>query len=226
MSMNEELHRDGEVVATRRPYWPVAVGLLGVIVVVLVSGFLLNKQFRSRVGVEQGNAVGIASPASAAVADIGADRTAASALPITSGAPAAASTAGVSDPLAQEVTSAYEHYWDVYSDAVLRLDASQLSQVSTGQELNEIQSEVDGLVKRNRAVRVVVEHHYFVFDATGTQAKVYDEVHNQSFTIDPATKQPPQGSQQTDIEKDTFFLSKADGVWKVTSSVRQRSSGQ
>jgi hypothetical protein len=226
MSMNDDLHRDGEVAATRRPYWPVAVGLLGVMIVVLVSGFLLNKQFRSRVGVEQGNAVGIASPASAAVADIGADRTAASALPITSSAVVAASSGSVTNPLAQDVTNAYEHYWQVYSDALLRLDTSQVAQVATGDELKRIQAEVDGFRQKNVAVQVVVEHHYFVFDANATEAKVYDEVHNTSYGVDPVTKQRGPVSNQTDIEKDTYFFGKADGAWKVTKSVRQRDSGQ
>jgi len=96
--------------------------------------------------------------------------------------------------------------------------------VASGDELRRIQDEVDGVRKQHEAVRVVVEHHYFVFDATTTQPKVYDEIQNRSFTVDPVTKQGT-GSDASDLEKDTYFFDRVDGTWKVARSSRQRASG-
>lgn len=221
-------------VEARKPYWPVAAGLLGIIVVLVVGGFLLNSRSRGNTGAAGGPIVSAAvSPAaSAGSAAILANSTApppassaGSSTPASANASAVPSSSSNS-PLEQEVTAAYEHFWDVYSNAVLQLDSSQLSQVATGEALQQLQAEVDALRKRNRAVRVVVTHHYMVFNVTTTQATVYDEVNNQSFTVDPVTKQPPQGSSQSDIEKDTYFFQKADDVWKVARSTRQQDSSQ
>ena len=223
-----------ESVETRKPYWPVAAGLLGVIVLLVVGGFLFAEHSRGNTraaGTPAFSASGspVAFTAAIAAASSSAAPSPSSAgvnsAPTSANASAVPSSSASNSPLAQEVTAAYEHYWQVYSDAMYRLDASQVSQVASGEELKEIQDEVNSFRQRNKAVHVLVEHHYFVFDITATQAKVYDEVHNKSFLIDPVTKQPPSGPDQTDIEKDTFFFSKADGIWKVTDSTRQRGSG-
>ena len=208
----------------RRPYWPVAAGLLAFVLVLVVAGFLLNRHFRASVGVTAAPTISAptaSAPASSAVS-------AASPSVIASAAASSSvwpAPTGTVTPLGQEVAAAYQHYWQVYSDALLRLDTSQLSEVATGDELQRIQAEVDGIRKKNEAVRVSAEHNYFVFNVTPTQANVYDEVHDRSFTVDPVTKQPGQGPQGMNVEKDTYFLSKVDGVWKVTKSTRQRDSG-
>ena len=68
----------------------------------------------------------------------------------------------------------------------------------------------------------MVEHHYFVFDVAAAQAKVYDEIHDGSYTVDPITKQPPQGPDQRDVYKDIYYFEKTDAGWKITKSVRQQ----
>lgn len=212
----------------RAPYWAIWLGLVGIVIVLAVAAFLLNRQFGARIATQPG-AVSVASPSPSAPASapVGSAVAAASAANTFSstGASAVPSASADNSPLAQQVFAAYQHYWQVYSDAAFNLDTTHLSEVATGQELQEIQDEINGLRQRNRAARVVVEHHFFVFDVTPKDAKVYDEVRNSSFYVDPVTKQPPQGSQQVDIEKDTFYLADVQGVWKVTKSTRQRDSG-
>ena len=123
--------------------------------------------------------------------------------------------------MAQQVTNAYQHYWQVYSDALLNLDTSKVPEVATGEELQRIQSEVDGLRKRNDALRTVIEHNYVVLNVTASEAQVYDQIRDGSYTVDPITKQPPRGPDQRDTYKDIYYFQKTDAGWKVSRSVRQ-----
>ena len=203
-----------------RPYWVVWFVLFGVLVVLVGGAFLLNSQFRTKVGVQQGSlSASSVGPASAPVSSVRADVASPSVVSAVSAAPGGSVSASNS-PGAQEVLNAYQHYWQVYSDALLNLDTSHVGEVATGEELARIQQEVDGFRSRNHALRVVVEHHFMVFDVTASDAKVYDETHDRSYTVDPVTKLPPQGPDQADIEKDTYFLQNIGGTWKVTKSVR------
>lgn len=211
-----EAGADGKV----RPYWPVALALFGVAAVLLVSGFLYIRQSRTRVGVASQPASSVAALPSVAP-------------PVTSGGsqlsapPSVASvapSASATGPLAQEVADAYQHYWQVYSDALLNLDVSHISEVATGDEATRIQAEIEGIRKQNQAVRVVVKHNYFVFDVNGNQAKVYDEITDGSYTVDRVTKQSGNVPSDTNLEKDTYYFERVNGGWRVTKSTRQRGS--
>ena len=212
---------------SRLPYWAIWLGLLAVLAVLVSGAFLLNKQFRTRIGIEGGDvtvagASAGASPSGSPLLPSAAVSPSNSALalqPVPSASPD-------SSPLAQEVSAAYQRYWQIYSDALLSLDASKVTQVATGDELRRIQEEVDGVRRQNEAVRINVDHHYFVFNVSATQANVYDEIQNHSFTVDPTTKQPAVApSDHTDLEKDTYFFEKDKGVWKVSKSTRDRGGG-
>ncbi|HLG72492.1 MAG TPA: hypothetical protein VK009_18905 [Chloroflexota bacterium] len=210
---------------SHRPFWAVWLALLGVLVALVAGAFLLDKQFRSRIGV-QPVAVNVASSSAAVPASRVPVADAASVAPVASvNASIVASAASSNSPAAQAVLDAYQHYWQVYSNALLNLDTSHVGDVAAGEELTRIQQEVANFKQRNDAVRVVVEHHYLVFDVNADNAKVYDEVHDRSYAVDPVTKQPPQGPDQAHIEKDTFFFTKTDGGWKVSASTRQRGGG-
>ena len=210
---------------SRVPYWAIWLGLIVVLAILVSGAFLLNRQFRARIGIQEGtvnltvpSAVASPAPPTSVVAPV----TSPVVSPTTSNATSPApSASGDNSSLGQEVAAAYKHYWAVYSDALLNLDTSQVSQVATGDELQRMQQEVAGFRAKNHALRVVVDHHFFVFDVTPTDAKVYDETSDRSYTVDPVTKQPPTGPDQADIEKDIYFLRDIDGTWKVTKSVRQ-----
>ena len=211
---------------SRVPYWAIWLGLLVVLAILVSGAFLLNRQFRARIGIQEGTVSLAAASAAASPAPVSPVATASVASSVAGSAAStvvsiAPSASGDTSPVAQQVAAAYQHYWAVYSDALLNLDTSQVSQVATGDELQRMQQEVAGFRAKNHALRVVVDHHFFVFDVTPTDAKVYDETRDRSYTVDPVTKQPPTGPDQADIEKDIYFLQDIDGTWKVTKSVRQ-----
>ena len=196
--------------ATAR-YWPVAVGLLVLILTLLTAAYVMNLRARPSA---QGTAAAFTQDA-------------ATIAPQTGASPATSSLATAQQgavPLDKQIEQAYLHYWDVYSEALLTLDASKAPQVAADSELQSMQAEIDGFRQKGKAVRVTVKHHYLIFDTTATDAKVYDEIDNSSFLVDPSTKQPSQGSNQTDLEKDTYFFKNIDGSWKVVRTVRGASN--
>ena len=208
-----------------KPYLWIGLGLLTLVVLILVAAFVLNNQLRPHVGI---------APVSGATRTPGAHRiSGAGSTPTAQSATATAaptSTPATATPTArptpapstrEAVILAYHHYWQVYSQALYTLTISHVSEVAAGSELRQIQAQVASLRRDNRAVRVRVTHHALIVSVKGEKATVYDEILNRSFTIDPVTKQPPQGSNQADLEKDIYFLQKAQGTWKVVKSLRQ-----
>lgn len=222
-------------------YLLVGLALLGFIVVILVGALLLNDRLRARVGIEpaptaiasQQTPVGAAASsaqATSAPSAIAAATATSSSTIITTTATATTTTAMVTavvigNPTAiptptGEVEQAYLRYWEVYSDALLNLDASKMNQVAAENGLSRVQEEVADFLSRKVAVRVRVTHSFVVFDATDIDAKVYDEMLDRSFLVDPATKQPSDSPNQGTRVKDTFILKKIDGTWKVVEHLR------
>lgn len=230
---------------TRRPprYWLVGLGLLGVVAVMLGAAFYLDSQLRPRVGnVSSPAAESIATAAAApsatpvpsptaivsAMAQATPNVTATTGTPRSSAAstPTAVATIApgvrLADPtLPREVEQAYLKYWEVYSDALLSLDASRVADVAADEELRRIREEVREFRQRNTAVRVRVAHSYGVFDVKEAEAKVIDRVLNRSFAVDPITKQPSERDVEGKYVEDVYLLRKMNGVWKVVESLRQ-----
>lgn len=220
-----------------RSYWPVALSLFGLVAVMLGAAFILNRQLRPPVGIEPSSGgtpparAEIAAPSPTAtpavesptwtpqtVASSGQAAVRPAATTSPTNAPSGSPSPELSDHRAVE--QAYLRYWDVYREALLQLDTSRLSEVSARDELREIEEEIEEFRQRGRAVRATVTHHYLVFDVTELEAKVYDEIMDRSFTVDPVTKEPTRGPDSGSVVKDTFFFEKIDGVWKVIKSVR------
>ncbi len=227
---------EGQVDSQPRPrFWLIGLVMFGIIVVILVGAFLLNRQFRPRVGIEpvatplaSSQAQTTATPvvATQPTAQPSPSPTAASTPTIVPITQAPSGAAPVPKPTAdpavvKEVEQAYLKYWQVYGDALLNLDTTHISDVATGDEQKEMQAEVEKFRSRNAAVRVRVTHSYLIFDVTDTDAKVVDDILDRSFTVDPVTKQPEDASSDGSHVKDIYFLKKLDGVWKVTKTLRQ-----
>ena len=210
---------------SHRPFWAVWLALLGVLVVLVAGAFLLDRQFRSRIGVQQAVATSASSAPAVPASRVAVPDTSSAAAVASANTSAVVSAAASNSPAAQAVLDAYQHYWQVYSDALLNLDTSHIGDVAIGDEARRIQTEVDNVRKQNEAVRVQVEHHYLVFDVTASDAKVYDEIKNSSYTVDPTTKSAGNIPGESDVEKDTYFFTYTDGVWKVNKSTRSRGSG-
>lgn len=215
MPENEQVtQRDADVV---RVSWPVAaVALVGVLLVALAGAFALNQRFAPRIGTENGP-VGTTAVATSAAAEASATSIAAGPQMGQTPAPAAAN---IDTALREEVTRAYQRYWEVAAQAELILDPSRLPEVMAGAELSREQSYIQELMSRGRAVQGDVEHNADVKEATAQRAVVYDEYVDRSIYVDPSTRQPLPGEQQSTLRKVSYQLEKRDGVWKVVDGTR------
>ena len=117
--------------------------------------------------------------------------------------------------------AAYLRYWELYAEAVLNLDHRALIGAASGEELQQVQEEIETLRAQGVALRVVIEHRPTVIERTDTTATVFDEMTNNSFYVDPETHEPPEGEGSGETLVDTFFLEKVDGQWMVIRSIRQ-----
>ena len=120
----------------------------------------------------------------------------------------------------EQVRAAYLHSWDVYADAVRRLDASQLPEAFADPHLDAIKTKIADLQRRGRAVAVSVEHHVKVRVIDASTAIVADDENNHSVEIDQATAAPAE-PDPNNVLRDNFTLKLIEGTWKVTVVIRQ-----
>lgn len=121
----------------------------------------------------------------------------------------------------EDVEAAYLAYWDAYSEAVLNLDVSLVEGFAAGEELDSIREEIEQLRADGVALRVVVEHDFLVIPTSEAAATVVDEVTNNSFFVDPVTKDPPEAEGSGEVIRYTFFLEPVDGRWVVVRGQRE-----
>lgn len=121
------------------------------------------------------------------------------------------------DPKAQ-VEQAYLRYWDVYADALLRLETSKLEQVLTGDALENVRDQVKQQRSKNEPVRVRVEHKYTVILTGEETASVEDTYVNHTVRIDPQTQEPKERDPNERVRR-TYTMKKVDGVWKVANII-------
>lgn len=128
------------------------------------------------------------------------------------------------DPEA-EVLAAYAKYWEVYTEALRNRDDSRLDEVMTGPRLQRGLQEIADLQTEGRAIQLVVQPNPVVLEIGEDLALVSDEYENNSYYIDPVTKQPagatPVGSETL---RDLTTLQRVGDVWKVSDGVREETS--
>lgn len=215
---NESTSDAGAGPERRRPFWVVGLALFGLVVAMLVGAFLLDRQLRPGVGVEPApileKAAGATQPVHQPTSQAAGIST-----PV-----ATATQSGLGAPTmahAPEVEQAYLKYWVVYSEAMYTLDVSRLSEVAAGERLKQATAEVEKLKAQRKAAKIDVEHRFVVFDVTANSAGVHDEYTNNSYAIDPETKQPLGTPGRSESIVDTYFLERTGGVWKVVRGVRE-----
>ena len=210
----------------RRPFWVAGLALLGLVVVLLVGAFLLERQSRSQVGIEPPPAVTGTTSAQAASGGVQPTAQPAAAPPATVvvASPTAVVTVGglrvANSPLEREIEAAYLHYWDVLAQAYLDADTTNLPEVMSGPELGRQEQQIQDLKAQGKAAKLVAEHRIAFAKVTPDDAIVYDEYLNRSVFVDPITKQEHQTSAPPETEKISFEMRKIGGTWKVVDGTR------
>ena len=212
-----------------RVAWPVAAAaLLGLLALVLVGAFVLDRQFRAPVGVSQTSTVtgeqarptttGEVPVAVSATPQVVASPTATAASAAV--APSPSPVTAVDPQLAREIGAAYERYWAARAGSLLSLDTSSLGEVMGGDELAGVTRVIEQLRSEGRAIKTDVTLHYTVVHATGDEAEVYDEYTSRSVYVHPDTKEPLGPEREPSTLKVTHFMQKVGGTWKVVGEQR------
>lgn len=117
-----------------------------------------------------------------------------------------------------QVEQAYLHAWDVWADALLRLDSSRLPEVLTGNALEKITTQVEQQKRKNEPVRVRVEHNYKITLADVSHASVDDNYINHNVRLDSQTMEPKEKDPNQRVRL-TFTMELVGGVWKISEIV-------
>ncbi len=206
-----------------RPWWPVGLALLGLVVVLLVGAVLVARQLRPQVGVEPVPQTPVAAQPTSAAPAAPAATAAVAAAPAAGTAPTTAALPGVrtgTSPLEREIEDAYLRYWDVLKQAYLSLDPSRLGEVTAGAELARQEQQIRDLRSRGRAAKLEVDHRIAFANVSPERAVIYDEYLNRSLFVDAITKQELPTKEQPETEKISFEMRKINGTWKVVDAAQ------
>jgi hypothetical protein len=113
-----------------------------------------------------------------------------------------------------EVEAAYLRSWDVYVDAMLRLDPARLAEVYTGAALEGRRSEIADLSSLRTPARMRVEHDYEIVVVDGTNALVLEQYRDHSVLLDGTTMQPLGPDPDQIVSREYVLRREADG-WRV-----------
>jgi len=227
----------------RLPWQLIAGALFLVLAVALGAGLIANRNLRDRLTVPTATAVPLAAATSTltvpatvaptATAVVAASSTLTVTAQPTTGAatPLAAASAPTSsvpvpsarptvDPgLAEQVTEAYQRYWQVRAQALFALDTSHLSEVAAGEHLDQLVKYIDELRSKGQAGLTDVEHHFVVLEASNSRAVIGDNYVSNSVFIDATTHTPltePTGGNLQEF----YTFAHMDGDWKVVDVAR------
>jgi hypothetical protein len=119
-----------------------------------------------------------------------------------------------------ELLAAYNRSWDIYADALRRLDPSRLSTAFDGSALRAVQSEVATQKATREPVRIDVEHDPKVLLVTATDGVVADEGVNHSVVLDPATGKPTEPDPNEPFHE-RRSLKRLGRTWKVVEVIEE-----
>jgi hypothetical protein len=113
-----------------------------------------------------------------------------------------------------EVEAAYLRSWEVYADAMLRLDPARLPEVYTGAALDTRRSEIADLTSLRTPARMRVEHDYEVVVVDDTNALVLERYRDHSVLLDGTTMQPLGPDPDQTVSREYVLRKEVDG-WRV-----------
>ncbi len=120
-----------------------------------------------------------------------------------------------------ELLAAYRRSWQVYGDALRRLDPSRLSSAFADPELHAIQTQVAQQKAKRQPVRVVVDLHPRVLLVNTTDGVVDDTYINHMVVLDPATGKPAEPDPNKPVHVHYSFK-RRNGTWKVVQIIEYR----
>lgn len=115
----------------------------------------------------------------------------------------------------EEVEAAYLKSWEIYAEALRKLDASRYPEVYAEEALIARQQELAALKADNTPVRIDVDHDYTlqVVDE-GRQAVVLDYYKNHSVLLDGETSEPIEPDPDSVVGRQ-YSMKRIDGSWKI-----------
>lgn len=120
-----------------------------------------------------------------------------------------------------QIEQGYLHGWDVWADALKRLDDSRLPEVLTGDALTKITAQVKRQRDKNQPVQIRVEHNYRITVASETTASVDDNFVNHNVRLDPKTMEPIEKDPNKRV-RNTFTMRLVGGTWKISDIIEFR----
>lgn len=138
----------------------------------------------------------------------------------SSGSPSPAPSPTKGDPAA-EVERAYLRFWEVWTEANLKLDPELMKQVATGEALRVLTEQIEEQRAKNQPVRISVEHHYDTLLTGPDTASVEDRYVNHSVRLNPATMQPIEADAGIEIRA-SHSLRRTDRQWHVAEIIEYR----
>lgn len=141
------------------------------------------------------------------------------AIPIA-GVPAATATALA--PESREVIGIFERFLEVYADALRTLDPSHLTDVLSGQALQVVADEINGLKAQGKPVELIENNHHVGFDQlTNNSAVLVDEYDSASVYINPTTGAPLSRTGPQQRIRMVYQFSKISNAWKIVESAQK-----
>jgi hypothetical protein len=135
--------------------------------------------------------------------------------PPTTAQPATTTTSTTAAPTVEdEVEAAYLRSWDVYTDAMLRLDPARLAEVYTGAALETRHDEIADLATARTPARMRVEHDFEVVVVDETNALVLERYRDHSVLLDGTTMEPLGPDPDAVVSREYVLHREAEG-WRV-----------
>lgn len=114
----------------------------------------------------------------------------------------------------EEVEAAYLKSWEIYAEAVRKLDDSLLEEVYAGDALTLRRSEIADYRAANTPGIIDVDHDYEISILEPGRALVVDEYVNHSVFIDPTSEEPTE-EDPSEVLRQRSELRESEGVWRV-----------
>jgi len=115
----------------------------------------------------------------------------------------------------EAVEDAYLHSWEVYADAMLRLDPSRLDEVYAGGALETREQEVANLAKLRTPALMRVEHDYEIVVLNAHDALVLETYINHSVLLDGTTMEPVEPDPRNTLKRE-YVLTRTPSGWRVS----------